>query len=310
MRERILIFILLSLVGLSFADGVKSSDLPKLQKRTIPTDSYTQLKVVGPISVSLRAGYARPQVTLSGDAQDLRYVQVTVRNNVLLVSLDRSFSPLIPIRAEIHANQLRSLIYRGKGKIDGSGLNTRFLDVDITNNGNTTLKGQLGLHRLVLKGDGYTRITGIQSSELSIQLSGKSRTQLIGVADVTSMDILGDAWLSLYWLKSKTLRLHAKGHSFIQLGGLANRLEAEICESACFNGRYLRAKVLFVKTFDNAVAEVLAVKRQHTLATGSSNIYFYNIPELKTDFMAYNGAVLDMRDWNDPFIQEYTVYNK
>ena len=87
-------------------------------------------------------------------------------------------------------------------------------------------------------------------------------------------------------------------------------MEVELWNHADFNGRYLRASRAFVKTHDNSVAKISAVRRQHTLASDASDIYFYNLPEMRTDFMAYDGAVLDMRDWNLLCEQEYTIYNK
>ena len=103
--------------------------------------------------------------------------------------------------------------------------------------------------------------------------------------------------------------MRERGNAFVQLAGIADRLDVELWGNARFRGRYLRANTLFVKTHDSSLAEVSAVKRQHTLASGSSDIHFYNIPQLKTDLMAFNGAVLDMRDWNNPWTQEYNQYN-
>ena len=104
--------------------------------------------------------------------------------------------------------------------------------------------------------------------------------------------------------------VRARDQSFIQLAGAVGKLDVELWGKACFRGRYLRADRAFVKTHDVSVAEISAVKRQHTLANDASDIHFYNVSTMKADFMGFDGAVLDMRDLGLPFTQEYTRYNK
>ena len=94
------------------------------------------------------------------------------------------------------------------------------------------------------------------------------------------------------------------------MAGIVGTLDMELQGSARFNGRYLRGTDVFAKTYDHSVADICVTKTQHTLASNSSNIYFHNLPKMKADFMAFDGAVLDMRDLSAPFLQEYTQYNK
>jgi len=180
----------------------------------------------------------------------------------------------------------------------------------IDNQGSTTLKGTLGVRKLQLSGAGAVEINGINSPALQVKLTGKSHVKLGGFANLSSLDLNNDSWVSMYWVKSKALTIRGHGRTFIQLAGIAEHLDVELWDNAHFNGRYLRAERSFVKTHGKSVAEIAAVKRQHTLATDTSDILFYNIPVMKADFMAYNGAVLDMRDLSQPFIQEYDQYNK
>ena len=80
--------------------------------------------------------------------------------------------------------------------------------------------------------------------------------------------------------------------------------------SSQFKGRYLRAQRSFVKTHDQSVAEISAVNHQSNLATDASDIYYFNIPNTRADFMAFNGSVLDMREWSQYDTEEFTRYNK
>jgi hypothetical protein len=84
----------------------------------------------------------------------------------------------------------------------------------------------------------------------------------------------------------------------------------ELWGVAQFKGRYLRAQRSFVKTHDKSVAEISTVNHQSNLATDASDIYYYNIPNTRADFMAYNGSVLDMREWDRADMQNFNRYNK
>ena len=124
------------------------------------------------------------------------------------------------------------------------------------------------------------------------------------------LDISDEAQLSLNWVSTPALILRAKDKAFVQLAGVTHKLDAVMCDQSRFQGRYLRAKHAYVKTFGTSVAEISALKVQHTLASDGSDIRFYALPVMKTDFMAFNGSVLDMRDWDDPYIKSYHPYNK
>lgn len=272
--------------------------------------AFNQVVVEGNINVSLHTGYSRPQVILHGEIRDLAQVKVSVRDNTLIIHLGKGYPQCGPVLAEIRGHYLNSFSYRGVGTVTGNHLRSGLLDLSIDNPGRTTLGGTIFLRKLKVSGGGYTQISGIKSPYLQLSITGKSRVQLAGVMNITSLNLAGGSWLGMYWVKSKMLTIRAKDKTFIQLAGVVDKLDVELWSVARFNGRYLRAKRAFVKTHDKAIAEVSAINRQHTLATDASDIYFYNIPNMKTDFMAYDGSVLDMRDWDLYAMRDYDRYNK
>ncbi|WED43049.1 GIN domain-containing protein [Legionella cardiaca] len=279
-----------------------------LQQRQLP--AFNQVVAEGNINVSLHTGYAHPQLILHGNTLDLMQVQTEVSNNSLLIHVGKGYPRYGAITAEVRGRYLNAFTYRGAGTITGNNLRSSLLDLTIDNPGRTTLGGQIFLRKLAVSGGGYTQISGVYGQYLQLSIEDKSRVQLSGTMNITKLDLDGNAWLAMYWVKSNALIIRAKDNAFIQLAGVVGKLDVELWDSAHFNGRYLRADRAFVKTHNKAIADVAAVKRQHTLATDASDIYFYNIPTMKTDFMAYNGSVLDMRDLNVAFIQEYDRYNK
>ncbi len=279
-------------------------------KQQLRVPDFTHVSVKGTLNVNLHTGYSHSQVILHGNPSDLAHLTTVVTNGTLRIVLARGYPKYGGVQVEIDSRYLNSFDYHGNGVVTGNQLRTSLLDVSIENDGSTLLKGAFNLHKLELSGKGYTEIDGINSPNLQIKLSGKSRVKLVGWANISSLDLSNNGWLSMYWVKSKVLTVRGHGHTFIQLAGAVEHLDVELWDQAHFNGRYLRAERSFVKTHGKSVAEIAAVKRQHTLATDTSDILFFNLPVMKADFMSYNGAVLDMRELGLPFIQEYNQYNK
>lgn len=272
--------------------------------------SFTEVDVQGKINITLHTGYKKPEVILRGDPRDLAQIKTTVSSSTLFIVLGKGYPRYGAVHADIRGQSLDRVRYVGAGVISGTQLNTRFLDLYIQNPGITNLGGHVGIQNLDLLGDGQTRINGLYSNNLQIRLKGNPKVQLSGFATLAKLDVDGKAWISLYWIKSYHLVVVAKKAAKIQLAGIVNRLEVELWGSSQFKGRYLRAQRSFVRTHDHSKAEISAVNHQSNLATDASDIYYYNLPYTRADFMAYNGSVLDMREWNRPNLKDFTLYNK
>lgn len=279
-----------------------------VQNRQVP--SFNQVLVEGRINVNLHTGYARPQVILYGNPSDLIHVSTRVVNGMLIINLGSGYPRCGAVRAEIRGRYLNSFTYRGAGTITGTNLRSGLLDLAIDNPGRTTLGGSIVLRKVKISGGGNVQLSGVNGKYLQLTLLGKTRLQLAGMLNLAKLDLAGQSWVSMYWIKSDTLTIRARGKTFIQLAGIVNKLDVELWDTAHFNGRYLRSKRTFAKTHDKSVADIIAVKHQHTFATDASDIYFYNIPDTKADFMVFDGSVLDMRDWDQYAMRDYDRYNK
>lgn len=272
--------------------------------------SFNQIDVQGRINVHLHTGYQKPQIILKGDPRDLAQIKTVVTQNTLYISLGNGFPHYGAVNVDIRGKFLNRFRYQGAGFITGNQLHTSYLDLYLANQGTTHLAGTIGLQKLEVVGDGSVQIDGVTSHNLKIKLKGKPKVQLSGFVNLAKVNIDGDAWLSLYWIKSKNITIRAKQGSKIQLAGIVNRLDVELWGFAQFKGRYLRAQRSFVKTHDKSVAEISALNHQSNLATDASDIYYFNIPNTRADFMAYNGSVLDMREWSQYDMQDFNRYNK
>lgn len=272
--------------------------------------SFNQVDVQGQININLHTGYQRSQVILHGDPRDLAQVKTVISQNTLYLVVGNGAPRFGAIDADIQGRFLNRFQYKGAGRITGKQLHTSLLDLYLDNPGPTALGGSIGLQNLDIKGPGTVQISGIHSHNFHINMSGSPKVQLTGLVKLAKLHINGDGWLSLYWVKSDHLQITAKKAAKIQLAGIVNRLEVELWGTARFKGRYLRAQRSFVRTHDRSVAEISALNHQSNLATDASDIYYYNLPNTRADFMAFSGSVLDMRDWGQADLRDFNRYNK
>jgi len=280
-------------------------------KHYLQVTAFNQVDVQGRINVFLHTGYKEPQAIIKGDSRDLAYVKTLVANNTLYVVLGEGYPHHGAVDLDIKGKFLNRFRYVGSGMIHGNQLHTSALDLSVTNyHGSTKLGGYIGLRQLDVGGDSLLQISGVASHYLQMRIRGNAKVQLAGEANVANLFMEGNNSLSLYWVKSDTLMIRAKKAASIYLAGAVNRLDVELWGLSQFKGRYLRAQRSFVRTHGKSVAEISSVNHQSTLATDSSDIYYFNIPGTRADFMAFDGSVLDMRDLSQHYLQEYTRYNK
>ena len=310
-----LLILIVLLVGCS--SSRQSVTVPMIQQDSVnnmgayrQVPAFTQVNATGHINLHLHTGYAKPQLILKGDPRDLAETITGVDGTTLYITVKKGFPKYGHIIADIRGQFLNTLTYQGSGLIYGPKLHTSYLELDLENQGTTVIGGTIGLQKLHVAGNGITRISGIKSHDLRIRLRDNPKVQLSGSVSLSRLNVEGDGWLSMFWLKSPSLIIKARNNSKIQLAGMVNRLEIELWGSATFKGRYLRANRSFVKTHDTSTAEISSVNHQSTLASDSSDIYYYNLSVTRADFMADSGSVLDMRSWGQYDLKDFTRYNK
>jgi hypothetical protein len=273
-------------------------------KRSLP--NFSRINSQGDVNLLIHQD-KRNFVLLKGDPRDLARVVTYVKANTLWLKAPPRKTTFAPITAELHLKFFNYLNYKGQAQVTGQNLKTSLLDLVIQNSGKNSFSGRINLKSIDLRG-GVTEINGIHSENLRIALANNARLTLSGIANTSSIS-LNSGFLSLYWVNSPKLEVRAGGNAVVQLAGIVDRLYIHLTGSACFKGRHLNANNVFVKTYGNSVAEIAARYKQHSLASDQSDIKIFELPEMRTDFMAGNGSVLDIRDFNNPFLKEYTRYN-
>jgi hypothetical protein len=272
--------------------------------------SFSDIDIRGRFNVSLHSGYSKPKIILKGAKTDLLNVFVSNVDGKLTINAGNGYPKCGQITVIVQGYHFNRFEYHGTGVVKGTKLNLQHLDLVLDNQGSTILGGNVGLRYLKIQGAGTVDISGISGKQVRMDLGGQGKIKLKGMADIASLTMKDKAWLSYYWVKSESLTVNGFDESYIQLAGIVDKLHVKLCDKSRFNGRYLRANRAFVKTFNHSLAEIAVVDRQHTLASDSSDIHFFNLPDMRTDFLAFDGAVLDMRDLKLPFIQQYDRYNK
>ncbi|PJD92438.1 MAG: hypothetical protein CK424_05915 [Legionella sp.] len=258
---------------------------------------FNRVIATGNINLHLHTDARRPWITVHGDPRDTAAVTWSVKDHIMRIDLGKGYPKYGAVDIELGSRHLVSLMYHGEGQIMGKKLHSKQLDVTIINSKQTVLEGQLNLRQVVLGGKGSVHLKGSNSRAMTVRLKDKVRVQIVGISNVEKLEMSDHSWLSLFWLKSSTLRVHLKDRAHAQIAGITKVEFLDLLGHSHFNGRYLRATEAFVKTHDNSEADIAVVNNQHTLASDKSNIYYYAIPTYQTNFMAFNGTVLDMKAW-------------
>ena len=290
-----------------------SKTAPKLPVKvsvTQRTGEFTKVRVVGKIDVYLHTGVKYNKIVFQGESDDVAHTTRIVNNDELYIEVGKGYPKYGHLKVDIYMHRFTAFTFRGSGNIYAKGVAAKCIDLDIDNNQNTLFDGSFGVSRAKFANIGYTKIRGVRGCVTNLTLTENAKVKLIGYSNVANINMNDRAELKLFWVKSKTLRVQLKGRARAEISGLAENFHAKTWDKSCLDSRHLMSQNSFVKTYNFSEAYISVVKNQHTLANDKSNIYYYFLPETKTDFMAREGSVLDMREWTRPFIRSYTKYNR
>lgn len=264
---------------------------------------FTSLVVSGSADIDIRTGSQQSALTLTGDPKDLQHVIVTEKNDTLIIRMDEGFPwyTYSPVHITVSTQFLNNLTTQHySGHLQASNLNTSYFNADINleSTGAVALNGKVGLHHLAISGSGNTQIHGINSQFVEVSMRDNAAADLTGIANLQSLNARGKGSLRLYWVDSDTDTLTIRQHdeTYVELAGVAKTLDLKLYDHARFNGRYLRAKHGYIKTYDNSTADIQLLNTRAVVADNNSTINFYGKPPYKSDFMARNGAILDIND--------------
>jgi hypothetical protein len=270
----------------------------KVDTRFYTPDDFIRLDIKANVNLHIHTGARRAWFSVNGDTRDLDEIKWEVKKNknTLRIRLDGRYPKHGPITVDVGLRELYDIKYIGKGNIIGRRLYSNQLDVKIKNGENTTtlLEGHMNLNRVMLRGAGNMELRDTASQSMQLYLGGKVRVKISGIMRLKSLTMHRNAALIVSHARSKFLNITMAGSSRAKLSGHAQFVIANLEGASQLNARGLRINEAFVKTQDNAIAQIYVLNKQHTLATDQSNIYYYNKPTYNTNFMGKNGAVLNL----------------
>lgn len=268
---------------------------PKIVSRTIKLRSFNKIDIHAPVDVEIIANTTNHDIRMIGDEEAINKVSIKESASTLKVGIKDWQQIKHHLVIVIRASRLYDLKYEGNGDLTAIGLNSAILNVHTKTPGKVKLSGpRVGLHMLTLDGTGPIDITGIKADNLTIYAKGANHVTMRGEANVRAINFCGVGHTDLYWADSPYLHVIGSDDATFDIAGSADLLEVKLTDNAHFNARYLRVKRVFVKTYNNAVAEIQTTDSQNTLAKDESNIYFYKNAKFHGDFMGNSGSVLNM----------------
>ena len=310
-RWMLLIMMLFPLIGCHslsvLQDQTQQTIIPvKIERLFYTPEDFSRIKVSGQIILNIHTGARRSWVSMHGDSRDLRNIEwkVASKTKILSICLGHSYPKHGPVTIDIGVRQLNALSYHGNGNVTGHRLHSYQLDLDIHNARNTLtlLEGNMNLHKVALSGEGAIQIKGGANHLMSLRLQDKVNATITGPAAPQKITMSDCSYLTIRQIQAKDIQIAMTDKACAILAGKARWALIKLEDSAHFNGRYLRLTEAFVKTSDKAMALIYVINSQHTLATGKSNIYYYNTPSYRFDNMEQNAAVLN---YGNEVLQEY-----
>jgi len=249
-------------------------------------------------------------VVAHGASDDLANLTMIEHADKLHMIMDRGYPKQGPITIDVYINDYRGITQRGHIPITGHGIYSRALVLSTNGDAKIDLSGNINLANIHARGQTHIEMTGVNSKRSKIELFDKSYAKLTGMLGVCDLNIHQQSCLIMHWVNATTLKFVLGDNAYVQLAGHVNLLDAELFEKSKLAARFLRSERTFVKTHDEAVAEISTVRAQHTYALDRSHIDYFNVPLYKTDMMVESGSVLDLREWYLSHAQENIYFEE
>lgn len=257
--------------------------------------AFSEVTAHGQVDMVFNRGSRDGQVELFGDSRDLAQVKTERIDDILYLTVPKQLPRYGRIKAVISTKYVNAIRFNGKGNVDGSRISGRDMDLIFNSKGRVRLNGHLDIKRLVATNTADIKINGIESNQMSVIMSGAPSVKLKGFAKLEKLSYGGQGDLSLHWVKSDKLDVEGHGEAKVHLAGTVKFLNTKLYNEAELDGQYLRVAKAYVKTFNHALARLQPIRQLNAIAADESNIFYYNSPKFKADYMMANGAVLNMR---------------
>jgi hypothetical protein len=278
------------------AQSACAPSMPYLNKG-IAIDSFSSLNIQGPINVYIDATQTKPSLQILGDPRSVSNVTWKEENHTLYLGTKLFYLARPDKRLTIKVNttpqQINQILFHSNANLFGKGL-MGSLSLRTEGTGQINLyTNKLNLKSLYSHGKGNIALHNIHSQDLSIK-SYKTRYIIIeGEVALNTIDFIGNGNLLVYWVNSPYLKINAAGKGKIVLAGVAKTLDAHLSQKTQLLAKQLYAQQGFIKTQQQAQAQVKVKNKLMAFAKDKSIIYYDSPINFISVYTQDNGLVLN-----------------
>lgn len=279
---KILAYCLLPSLALFCMLGHTQSEpsIPCLNKE-IAINSFSSLNIQGPINVYIDATHTKPSLQILADSRSVSHITWKVKNHTLYLGTKLFYQARRDGRLTIKVNatpqQITQILFHSNASLFGKGLSGS-LSLQAEGAGQINLyTNKLNLKSLYSNGKGDIALHNIHSRALSIKSYSTRYIIIEGEAALNAIDFIGNGNLLVYWVNSPYLKINATGKGKIVLAGAAKTLDTYLSQKIQLHAKQLYTQQGFIKTQQQAQAQVKVKNKLMAFAKDKSIIY-YDLP--------------------------------
>ena len=264
---------------------------------SIAINNFSSLNIQGPINVYIDATQAKPSLQILGDPKLVSNVTWKEKNHTLYLSTKLFYQARHGERLTIKVNatpqQITQILFHSNASLFGKGLSGS-LSLQAEGAGQINLyTNKLNLKSLDSHGEGKISLHNIHSRGLSIKSYHTHDIMIEGEVALDTLDFIGDGNLLVYWVNSPYLKINAAGKGKIVLAGAVKTLDTHLSQRIQLQAKQLYAQQGFIKTRQQAQAQV-KVKNKLVAFAKDNSIIYYDLPvNFISIYTQDNGLVLN-----------------
>lgn len=271
------LFISLSLFSLLSHAQLPSQREPIISKN-IAINDFDSLDIQGPVNVYIDATQTHPSLQILGDSKRVSAVTYSEKTHVLYLGTKPIYQSKPGERLTIKVNaspaQIKRIQFISNASLFGKGL-AGSLSLRSEGTGQVNLHtNKLNLSSLYSKGNQSIILHNIRSSDLSIEAHNSHNIVIQGEVALNTINFTGNGNLMVYWINSSYLKINASGKGKISLAGIAKILDINLSQNILLLAAQLRTQQGFIKTENQAQAEVHVSHTLRAFAKDKSLIYY------------------------------------
>ncbi|MDQ8039228.1 MAG: DUF2807 domain-containing protein [Rickettsiella sp.] len=271
--------------------------------KNVETPTFSELTIQGPVNVVINTSQinaSAPSLQIFGDPKTASIVTWEVKNKILTLGTKWDYRPhrsdYLTIKVNITPAQLKQISFYSNGSLLGRGLTG---SLSLVSKGNGSIKlynNKLNLKSLYTQGQSNIELYHINSTNLIIKGENDGKIKIEGEAAIQTINLTGTGNVMIYWVNTPYLKINASGTENIFLAGVAKTLDVQLTQESRLLAKQLRADNGFVKTRNQALAEITTINQLNALAKNNSVIYYSKTVNFINSFTQNSGLILAQHD--------------